>query len=169
MLQTLRLHLGPESATDERTLDALGAMLNSWDVDSSSQNIRLSAYDEQEHTRQAFANFLHAMQRVLEAWARDSPVPVPARAGGEASEQRTKRGVCVDLYDWEVWKDWWRMQIEECFPTFAGSDALQMSYSPRECCGDIFVGTDASSRRVCFTSVLYSAPMGRQRYTTTDA
>ena len=131
MLQTLRLHLGPESAIDEQSLDALAAMLDSWNADVSSQNVRLSAYDEQEHTRQAFADFLHVMGRVLEAWAQGASAATTA--DGEASEQRTKRGVCVDLYDWEVWKDWWRMQIEECFPTFAKSDGLYFNYKTREC------------------------------------
>ena len=167
MLQTLRLHLGPDSVIDQQSLDALEAVLDSWDADVPSQNVRLSAYDEQEHTRQAFADFLYVMGRVLEPWAKGSQAAT--KADGEASGQRTKRGVCVDLYDWEVWKDWWWTQIEECFPTFAMSDALQMSYSPCECCGDIFVGTDVSFPRVCFTSVLYGAQMGRQRCITTNA
>ena len=155
MLQKIRLFLNPESATDEESLDMLKAMLNSWDADGSQQNVHLSAHNHEEFTRQAFIDDLRPMAKVLENWGNGSLVP--SGAGSEVSGQYNKRRVCVCLRDWEVWRDWWWMHVQECFPTFAMSDALQMSYSPRECCSDILVSTDASFHRLCFTSVQYGA------------
>ena len=131
VLQTLHVYLARESITDERLLGMLDSMLDSWRADVRVQNVHLGAYNEHEFTRQAFADLLRTMTQALERWTHSSPT-LP-RTDGEASEQRMERGVFVDLYDWEVWQDWWRMQIKECFPTYAKSGRLHMSYGPREC------------------------------------
>ena len=132
MLQRLRFFLRPESATDEQLLVTIRAMLNSWNADAPGQSIHLSAYDEDRFTRQAYADLLCTMVPAFAEWAHGSSSL--SSAEGEGSEQRTKRDVCVDLYDWDVWQDWWWTHTEECFPALAESDGLYMSYDPRECC-----------------------------------
>ena len=108
----------------------LKAMLSSWDAGVPLQNVNLSACDEDKYTRKAYADLLHTIGQALEEWLRG--LPVSSRADGEGSEQYTKRAVCVQLYDWGVWRDWWWTHIEECFPTFAKSDGVCMTYDPRE-------------------------------------
>ena len=111
VLQTLHVYLTQESMTDQRLLLVLESVLNSWYADVGSQNVHLGAYNEHEFTRQAFADLLHTTTPALEGWTHSSPTP--PRTDVEASEQRMERGVFVDLYDWEVWQDWWRMQRQE--------------------------------------------------------
>ena len=131
MLQELKIYLGTKIATDEQSLDMLEAILGSWDADVSQQDVFLFPFFQEDFTRQAYADLLRKMGQVLEGWLQ-SPL-VPSGADGEASDQRTKRGVWVVLYDRESLKDWWRRHIVECFPTFAKSSQLCMRYLPCEC------------------------------------
>ena len=131
MLQKLMIHLGTEIATDEQSLDMLEALLSSWDADISRQDIFLFPFAQKDFTRQAYADLLRKMGQVLEGWLQG--FLYPSEADGEASQRHTKRRVCVRLYDWEVWKAWWRTHIKECFPTFAKSDGLYFNYKTREC------------------------------------
>ena len=131
MLQKLMIHLGTEIATDEQSLDMLEALLSSWDADVSQQDIFLFPFVQEDFTRPAYADLLRKMGQVLEGWLQG--FLYLSEADGEASQRHTKRRVCVRLYDWEVWKAWWRTHIKECFPTFAKSRRLHIHYFPREC------------------------------------
>ena len=132
--------MGLESATDEESLDTLKAMLTSWHADVPQQDIRLLPVCKM-FTRQAYADLLRRMGPLLEEWHQSSPAP--PGADGEAGEPHTECRVDVRLYDWEVWKDWWRTRTAECFPTVAKFHGLHMTYWHRECLSDIVSESDA--------------------------
>ena len=132
MLKTLHLWLEPESMTDEQSLDMLEAMLNSWNAGVSPQ-VNLCAYTQECFTRQGFVELLREVGRVLEGWVHRSLVLIPSSLPEQVGEQHIHCHICVQLHDWEVWKNWWWMRLEECFPTLAMSDRLRMTYDFREC------------------------------------
>ena len=110
----------------------LKAMLDSWDADVPQQNVHLSANHHEGFTRQAFVDVLYPVAQALKDWGNGSLVPSGAER--EVSGPYTKRRVCVCLRDWEVWKNWWWMHVQECFPTFAKPQSrLRMSYFTRKC------------------------------------
>ena len=117
--------------TYERSLDMLKAMLYSWNTELAYQELGLVAYYECDWTRQGFADLLKTMGRVLEEWARGSPAK--SRVDREVSKRHLQREVYVEIHDWEVWRNWWRTCIEECFPTFTKSGELRITYKSREC------------------------------------
>ena len=131
MLQKLMIHLGTEITTDEQSLDMLEAILSSWDADVSQQDIFLFPFAQKDFTREVYADLLRKTGQVLEGWLQG--FLYPSEADGGASKQRTKRRVCVRLYDWKVWKAWWGTHIKEYFPTFAKSRRLHIHYFPRKC------------------------------------
>ena len=164
MLQKLMVHLGTEIATDEHSLDMLKANLNSWDANVSQQDIFLFPFAQNDFTRQAYADLLRKMGQGLEGWLQGCLYP--SKADGGASKQRTKRRVCVRLYDREVWKAWWRTHIKGCFPTFAKSRRLRIHYYPRECskghCFDPYI----SFRLLCSFSTSQHGQLERRRLIT---
>ena len=107
-LGKLRIWLDTDFTDDELSLDIHKAMLDSWDAEVPLQEICLYPCHQYQFTRQGFAELLAKMGRILEEWSVHSLVST--RLGEEFSKRHTERKVCVDLYDWEVWKDWW-MQV----------------------------------------------------------
>ncbi|TBU37813.1 hypothetical protein BD309DRAFT_994865 [Dichomitus squalens] len=127
-LDRVDIFLEPESVTDGQTLDQFKAMLNSWGSDVPLQNVHLRAYYEHKFARQAFADLLGTAGRVLEALVIDSSAP-PC-ADGEVGEQSRRWEIWIDLYDWEVWRDWWRTHVQKCFLTLGKSAEFRMNFNP---------------------------------------
>ncbi|TBU27030.1 hypothetical protein BD311DRAFT_407432 [Dichomitus squalens] len=127
-LDRVDIFLEPESVTDGQTLDQFKAMLNPWGSDVPLQNVHLRAYYEHKFARQAFADLLGTAGRVLEALVIDSSAP-PC-ADGEVGEQGRRWEIWIDLYDWEVWRDWWRTHVQKCFLTLGKSAEFRMNFNP---------------------------------------
>ncbi|TBU22500.1 hypothetical protein BD311DRAFT_770302 [Dichomitus squalens] len=121
--------LGPEFVSDGKSLDILRAMLDTWQCVAPLRQIALAAVPQSDFTRQCFADLLVTVGRVLEDWLRGSPAPL--NADGEGGKQGSeRRRIVVYTYDWEVWQTWWWTHLRGCFPTFAKSGELWMSYEP---------------------------------------
>ena len=153
MLRRLNLYLEPETTANEQSLDMLQAMLSSWNARVSLQTIHLSAFNTADFTRQAYIDLLHVLGQVLDGWFHDShSSPVPSRRGGEISERLTARKLFVNIFDWEIWEDWWWAHVQECFPVSAKSGGLQMSYDPRECSSNMFCAINVATHPLYFIS-----------------
>ena len=127
----------------------LRAMLKSWDADVPLQEVWLMAYNEDDFTRQDFVDLLRAVGRLLKKWALQSPVS--SSVDGEVGERHARREVCVELYDWEVWEDWWWRHLAKCFRTFAKSDRLYKTYDPRKCSSSSRSSVVRNTERSCLT------------------
>ncbi|TBU22487.1 hypothetical protein BD309DRAFT_974274 [Dichomitus squalens] len=127
-LERLDIGLDPEVVTDGQSFDKLKAMLHSWDSKVSIQNVHLRAWYEDDFTRKGFADLLGTAGRVLEDLFHESSAP--PSADGEFGEQGRRWRIWVELYDWEVWRDWWSTHVQKCFPTLAKSDGLGMNFLP---------------------------------------
>ncbi|TBU37342.1 hypothetical protein BD309DRAFT_974251 [Dichomitus squalens] len=127
-LKRLDIGLDPELVTDGQSLDKLKAMLDSWDSKVPLQYVHLQPYYEEDFTRQGFADFLGTVGRVLEELFHESSAP--PSADGEVGEQGGRWRIWVDVCDWEVWRRWWWTHVQKCFPTFAKSNGLTMTFNP---------------------------------------
>ena len=146
MLRNLTIRLGKGDAIDEQSLDMLKALLISWNADDPDQSVYLQLYHECAFTRQACVDLLRKMGQVLEGWLQSSLVP--SGADGEARGQHRKPLVVLIFHDQEVWKSWWWMHIKKCFPTFAKSKRIKITYLHRECCRNK-IGRASCRERVC--------------------
>ncbi|TBU52255.1 hypothetical protein BD310DRAFT_940626 [Dichomitus squalens] len=127
-LDRFDIWLDPELVTEGQSLDKLKAMLDSWDSELPLQYVQLQPYYEQDFTRQGFADLLGTVGRVLEELFQDSSAPPSGY--GEVGEQGGRWRIWVELYDWEVWRGWWWTHVQKCFPTFAKSNGLTMTFNP---------------------------------------
>ncbi|TBU27027.1 hypothetical protein BD311DRAFT_666186 [Dichomitus squalens] len=129
-LEGLDIWLFPHFVTDGQSPDKLKAMLNSWESDSEGplRRIYLQPSIPRIFTRQDFADLLGTVGRAIEEVLHESSAP--PSADGEVGEQGGRWRIVIHLNDWEVWLDWWRAHVQECFPTFARSHGLGMYYRP---------------------------------------
>ena len=130
MLDTLYISLRPKFATGTESFDLLKATIDSWRARVPLQKLHIRAYPEASFSRQGFASLLNSIGTTVEEWAHNSAVPSSVYA--ESTERHAEREVCLDLYDWEVWKDWWWTNIKEFFPTLPMSAGLSITYEPRK-------------------------------------
>ncbi|TBU51527.1 hypothetical protein BD310DRAFT_971218 [Dichomitus squalens] len=124
-LDFLRILVNSEFVRDGRTA-MLQAMLKSWKAEVSLQTVYLVARAEDQLHRQQFTRLLSIIGLVLEKWLLDGTV---SSVAAQVSEHDVRRRVSVGIHDRQVWRDWWWKRLEECFPTFARFDALQMDYA----------------------------------------
>ncbi|EJF55713.1 hypothetical protein DICSQDRAFT_175598 [Dichomitus squalens LYAD-421 SS1] len=129
-LDFLRILVNSEFVRDGRTA-MLQAMLKSWKAEVSLQTVYLVARAEDQLHRQQFARLLSIIGLVLEKWLWNG-TDTPSSVVAQVSEHDVRRRVSVGIRDRHVWRGWWWKRLEECFPTFARFDALQMDYAIRE-------------------------------------
>ncbi|TBU37319.1 hypothetical protein BD309DRAFT_1064087 [Dichomitus squalens] len=147
-LERLDILLRLELITEGQSLDKLKAMLDSWDSEVPRRRIYLHAYPPSAFTRQGFADLIGTVGRVLEELFDDSSAP--PSGDGEVGEHGRRWDICVDLYDWEVWRGWWHTHVQKCFPTLAKSHGLGMEPKPPP--SDQFKWKDSGALRPILTS-----------------
>ena len=155
MLDALYIGLDWRFVIDDNSLNMLKAILLSWNTPASLHKLYLRTSGENINTRRRFLERLQKLGPILEEWICHSSIP--SSVDSEVSQPRTQRMVCVELRDFDDWRDWWWTRLKGCFPTLVELDRLSMAFRGCKCSSDGFAWdcNVVSTDPLQFTSILH--------------
>ena len=132
----IMLQLSPLSDTDVDVLEMLRVTLASWVASEHDRFLYFSPYSRPEYRREDFVKVLRTIGPVVEkALCRQETFDKLGYEGGNPDTSKGNEGnarlptlTVADLEDRLEWEDWWRAQIEECFPTFVRCHRVKFHY-----------------------------------------
>lgn len=160
-LRTLFLALTPQFSMDKHGV-FVKDLLGSWKPRCLEPVLKFAALREDGFARQGFADVLHSLGIIVEAWLQTIEKSHPA--GERAAENNSsdmQYQLYVEIYDWEAERKWWSDHLESCFPTWSRLRRLRWRLCTRK-----HIPNAKCSRYPTGPNLLHSArhirPMGRR-------